>query len=102
MSECPALTKKDPMNLWNKRKGESTCFPGDPATGVGYPGPDGLSQCLNGGAPTCLNGQPCPPNIFGCSASSPASVRENYSSCCRPQPYVGLNQTWKQQGKFDL
>jgi len=28
-------------------------------------------------------------------------MRENYTPCCRPQPYVGLEQTWALQKRFD-
>jgi hypothetical protein len=59
-----------------------------------------VDACVKGVQTTCSPAhENCPDPINTCIATT---TRENYTSCCRPQPYANLNQTWKQQGKFDL
>jgi hypothetical protein len=42
-------------------------------------------------------------SIFSCSSSENFTQRrENYTPCCRPQPYVPVSQTWGIQKPYTL
>jgi hypothetical protein len=70
----------------------------------GYDG-SGTYQCgqVNGDCQTYVD-YANSPDIQGCSTSSEnfTQRRENYTPCCRPQPYVPVSQTWGIQKPYTL
>ena len=89
--------------LWQKTADTKKCYPAL-GSGQGYPTYD---SCLSGKTPTVPN----KPRNITCSGidnkvkcGTCQACLESYSSssCCGPQPYSNLSQTWATQKKYDL
>jgi hypothetical protein len=98
-----------------KNKGDATCFPTDRQMGgFTYSNSCGCASAPSQsdyGCPDCddysKGAAVCQATASSCSGtrsvgSQRLQARENYAPCCRPQPYVAMDQTWAPQSKFQL